>query len=105
MATVRLVKVGFPELLPATADPAPSASVLSGTLPKLQLDSSELGSAAFGDELGCAPTADEPGSVEPDSGTDALGSARPGAVVGLDEDNPGPFSACACDGCVGAVTG
>jgi hypothetical protein len=49
--TVRLVAPCPPELLLATAELEPSASFLSGTLPKLQLDSSELGSGGFGDEL------------------------------------------------------
>lgn len=73
--TVRLVTFCSPELLPATADPEATASILSGTLPKLQLDASELGSANSGEELACGPGADGPGAVEADaedSGTDEL---------------------------------
>jgi hypothetical protein len=60
---VRFVRFWSSEPLPATAELEPPASVLSGVLPKLQLDSSELGSAAFDEE-----SADGPG-VE-DSGAD-----------------------------------
>jgi hypothetical protein len=83
--TVRLVKFWSPELLAATAELEASASVLSATLPKLQLDSSELGSAGFGDEL-------------------VLGSETdgPDPVGALDED--GPVSSSECDGWTGAET-
>lgn len=47
--TVRFVTFWSSVLLPATAELEPSASFRSGRLPKLQLDSSELGSAALGD--------------------------------------------------------
>ena len=78
--TVRLVTFCSPKLLPATTDPELTASFLSGTLPKLQLDASELGSATSGDELACGPVADGPGAVEADaedSGTDGLDAEEP----------------------------
>lgn len=51
-STVTLLRVAAcpSELLAPTAELDPSASALSPTLPKLQLDSRLLGSAAFGEE-------------------------------------------------------
>lgn len=54
--TVRLETFWPSVLLPATAVLEPSASVLpGGVLPKLQLDSSELGSAGFEDAPAVGP--------------------------------------------------
>lgn len=48
---VLLLTLCDPELLPATAELEPSPSFAPVELPKLQLDASELGSAAFADEV------------------------------------------------------
>jgi hypothetical protein len=53
--TVRRAALDDSELLDATAELEPSASALSGALPKLQLDSREVGSTGFGDEPAVVP--------------------------------------------------
>jgi hypothetical protein len=116
-----LVRFWSSELLPATAELEPLASVLSGMLPKLQLDSSELGSAVFDEEsaggTGADESADGPGVEESDAAgadeadsdgpdNDELGANGPGFdksnVVGApDEKDPDPPPAC--DGWKGAT--
>lgn len=54
MVTVRLVEDEPSDPFPATPELEPSASLRSGMLPKLQLESSELDSTGFGDVPGAA---------------------------------------------------
>jgi hypothetical protein len=73
MVTVRFVRFWSSELLPATAELEPPASVLSVVLLKFQFDSRELGSAVFGEVSADGPRVEELGAGVADSdgpGTD-----------------------------------
>ena len=74
--------LGDPELLPAIAELEPSPSFPPVELPKLQLDSKELGSAAF--DVEAAAGVDVAGSPE-DEGRSGEEAGR-GCVSCEDED-------------------
>ena len=69
------------ELLPATAELDPSASFRSGSSPKLQLDSSELGAAGLGDVFVAG--------TETEAGSGSVGSAGGVECTGVE-------SVCSC---------
>jgi hypothetical protein len=79
-----LVTLGDPELLPAIAELEPSPSFPPVELPKLQLDSNELGSAGF--DVEAAAGLDVAGSPD-DKGRSGEEAGR-GCESCEDEDGP-----------------